>query len=196
VRSHTVVPGPIGPGLWAISSSFGLEKDHSFGRCAGHPNVSSLPCKVSCKGEEQVVTTLPAPVASELEKLSDLPTEAALRRAVPFLAYLVKDPAFLDVYVLPLLEEAKGAEEWYVGHRCDAQVGSYSLQIFVWPLGTKTQIHDHSSWGAYCCAVGSVLEERYELPGRRLTAQPRPLEEGLAAVVERGGRGFNRVALR
>src|SRR3712207_8134435 len=42
-------------------------------------NVSSLPCKVSCKGEEQVMTTLPAPVASELEKLSDLPTEAALR---------------------------------------------------------------------------------------------------------------------
>ncbi len=23
-------------------------------------------------------------------------------------------------------------------------------------------IHDHSSWGVYCCAVGSVLEERYE----------------------------------
>ena len=25
-----------------------------------------------------------------------------------------------------------------------------------------TQIHDHTSWGAYCCVVGSVLEERYE----------------------------------
>jgi len=21
---------------------------------------------------------------------------------------------------------------------------------------------DHSSWGVYCCAVGSILEERYE----------------------------------
>jgi predicted metal-dependent enzyme (double-stranded beta helix superfamily) len=109
-----------------------------------------------------MITTLPAPVTSELENLSDLPTEAALRRAVPFLASLVKDPAFLDVYVLPLLEEAKGTEEWYVAHRCDAQDGSYSLQIFVWPPGTKTQIHDHSSWGAYRCVVGSVKEERYE----------------------------------
>src|ERR687894_2218694 len=108
------------------------------------------------------MTTLPAPVASELEKLLDLPAEAALQRAVPFLAYLVKDPAFLDVYVLPLVEEAKGAEEWYVGHRCDAQDGSYSLQVFVWPPGTKTQIHDHSSWGVYRCVVGSVTEERYE----------------------------------
>jgi predicted metal-dependent enzyme (double-stranded beta helix superfamily) len=108
------------------------------------------------------MTTLPAPVTSELEQLSDLPTEAALQRALPFLAYLVNDPAFLDVYVLPLLEEAEGAKEWYVAHRCDAQDGSYSLQIFVWPPGTKTQIHDHTSWGAYRCVVGSVTEERYE----------------------------------
>jgi len=39
---------------------------------------------------------------------------------------------------------------------------SYSLQVFVWPPGSRTRIHDHSSWGAYCCAIGSVLEERYE----------------------------------
>jgi predicted metal-dependent enzyme (double-stranded beta helix superfamily) len=36
------------------------------------------------------------------------------------------------------------------------------LQFFVWPPGTGTRVHDHSSWGAFCCAVGSVLEERYE----------------------------------
>ncbi len=46
--------------------------------------------------------------------------------------------------------------------RYDGEDGSYSLQIFVWPPGTRTRIHDHTSWGAYCCAVGSVLEERYE----------------------------------
>jgi predicted metal-dependent enzyme (double-stranded beta helix superfamily) len=28
--------------------------------------------------------------------------------------------------------------------------------------GSATRIHDHSSWGAFCCVVGSVLEERYE----------------------------------
>jgi predicted metal-dependent enzyme (double-stranded beta helix superfamily) len=109
-----------------------------------------------------MTTTLPAPNTSELEKLSQLPTELALQRAVPFLADLVSDFAFLDSYVLPILEEARRVEDWYAARRYDAQDGSYSLQIFVWPPETKTQIHDHTSWGAYCCAVGSVLEERYE----------------------------------
>jgi predicted metal-dependent enzyme (double-stranded beta helix superfamily) len=108
------------------------------------------------------ITTLPVPDISELEKLSNLPTELDLQKAAPFLSRLVRDPAFLDTRVLPLLEEAKGTEDWYVARRYDAQDGSYSLQIFVWPPGTKTQIHDHTTWGAYCCAVGSVLEERYE----------------------------------
>src|SRR5829696_9019815 len=40
--------------------------------------------------------------------------------------------------------------------------GSSSLQVFVWPPGTATRIHDHSSWGAYCCALGTIFEERYE----------------------------------
>ena len=108
-------------------------------------------------------TTLPALDTTKLEKLSTLPTELALQKAAPFLARLVRDPAFLDAHILPLLNETeKAQEDWYVADCHNGQDGSYSLQIFVWPLGTKTQIHDHSSWGAYCCAVGSVLEERYE----------------------------------
>lgn len=99
---------------------------------------------------------------SELEKLSTLPTELALPRAAAILAHLVKDRAFLDTHALPLLKEASRVPDWYVAYRYDAQDGSYSLQIFVWPPKTRTQIHDHSSWGTYCCAVGSVLEERYE----------------------------------
>ncbi len=109
-----------------------------------------------------MTTTLPASDTSKLERLSNLPTELALQSAAPFLAHLVRDPAFLDALVFPLLKEARRVEDWYVAHRYDAQDGSYSLQIFVWPAGTKTHIHDHTSWGAYCCAVGSVLEERYE----------------------------------
>jgi predicted metal-dependent enzyme (double-stranded beta helix superfamily) len=49
-----------------------------------------------------------------------------------------------------------------VADRYDAEDGSFSLQVFVWPPGSATRVHDHSSWGVYCCAVGSVLEERYE----------------------------------
>jgi hypothetical protein len=70
------------------------------------------------------------------------------------------EPEFLET--LPLLEEAERAEDWYVADRYDGPEGSYSLQVFVWPPGSRTRIHDHSSWGAYCCAIGSVLEERYE----------------------------------
>jgi predicted metal-dependent enzyme (double-stranded beta helix superfamily) len=109
-----------------------------------------------------MTTTLTLADTNELEKLSYLPTQLALQRAAPFLAHLVREPAFLDAYVLPLLQEAKEADDWYVAQRCDGQDGSYSLQVFVWPEGSRTQIHDHTSWGAYCCVVGSVLEERYE----------------------------------
>jgi predicted metal-dependent enzyme (double-stranded beta helix superfamily) len=92
--------------------------------------------------------------------LSVLPPEMALREAVPGLYRLVDDPSFLDSHVLPYLEEAGKAEDWYVAYRNDD--GSYSLQVFVWPPGSRTKVHDHSSWGAFCCVVGSVLEERYE----------------------------------
>ena len=109
-----------------------------------------------------MTTTLSLPDADELEKLSELPTELALRKATLFLAQLVSDGAFLDACIFPLLEDATEAGDWYVAQRCDGQDGSYSLQVFVWPPGSQTQIHDHTSWGAYCCAVGSVLEERYE----------------------------------
>jgi predicted metal-dependent enzyme (double-stranded beta helix superfamily) len=109
-----------------------------------------------------MTTTLPALDTTKLEKLSNLPTELALQKAAPFLAHLVRDPAFLNTHILPLLKEARGAEDWYVADRCNGQDGSFSLQIFVWPPQTRTQIHDHTSWGAYCCVVGSVLEERYE----------------------------------
>lgn len=98
---------------------------------------------------------------SASERHFDFPLEPSLQEAVAVLARLVRDRTFLDARILPLFEEARGAEDWYVAHRYDAVDSSYSLQIFIWPPGTKTRIHDHSSWGAFCCMVGSVLEERY-----------------------------------
>ncbi len=79
--------------------------------------------------------------------------------AVAYLNRLVKEPALLAL-VRPLLE--RESEDWYVAHRWKAPDGSYSLQVFVWPPGTATRIHDHASWGAYCCALGTIFEERYE----------------------------------
>ncbi|MDQ3910958.1 MAG: cysteine dioxygenase family protein [Actinomycetota bacterium] len=106
--------------------------------------------------------SLAAAELGELGALSEMPTEPALRGAVALLTRLVKQRSFLEKYILPLLEEAEEADEWYVAHCCEGEDGSYSLQVFVWPPGTSTRIHDHSSWGAFCCAVGSVREERYE----------------------------------
>ena len=109
-----------------------------------------------------VSVSLAAAELGELGTLSELPTDLALRGAVAFLTRLSRARAFLEEYILPLQEVAAGAEEWYVAHSCEDEEGAYSLQVFVWPPGSSTQIHDHSSWGAWCCDVGSVLEERYE----------------------------------
>ena len=82
-----------------------------------------------------------------------------LSEAVSYLNRLVKEPASLAL-VLPLMK--RESEGWYVAHRWSAPDGSYSLQVFVWPPGTATRIHDHVSWGAYACALGTIFEERYE----------------------------------
>ena len=124
-----------------------------------------------------MMTTTLAPDANELQNLCDLPTVRALPRAAAFLADLVRDRSFLGSHVLPVLEQARGAEGWYVAHRWDAPDGSFSLQVFSWPPGTETRIHDHSSWGAYACVSGAVLEERYERLDDGSIAEHARLEE-------------------
>lgn len=105
------------------------------------------------------MTTSIAQNATELGEICELPTEVALPRAARFVADLAGDPAFLEAEVLPLLREAEGARDWYVARRYGGD--RYALEVFVWPAGTGTKIHDHSSWGAYHCVAGSVLEQRY-----------------------------------
>ena len=108
------------------------------------------------------MTNTLARYTEELSKISHLPSESALPRAARYLADLVADPDFLASKVLPLLDVADDADNWYVASRYEGEDDAYSLKVFVWPAGTGTQIHDHSSWGAYACADGAVLEERYD----------------------------------
>ncbi len=103
-----------------------------------------------------------APDISVPEQFSGLPPELALQPAARFLTRLIEDPGFWEAEILPSLEAPRGAEEWHVARCLDAPDNSYSLQVFVWPAGTGTRVHDHSSWGVYRCVLGSVLEERYE----------------------------------
>jgi predicted metal-dependent enzyme (double-stranded beta helix superfamily) len=138
-----------------------------------------------------------------LQKLSELPMELALRRAALYLARLAEDTAFLEAEIRPLLEEERGAQaDWYVARRYEDKDRSFSLQVFVWPSGTRTEIHDHSCWGVYCCVVGSVFEERYERldDGSRLDhARLKKLwqlawsrEDGVSSVLPQDG-GIHRV---
>jgi hypothetical protein len=55
-----------------------------------------------------VSASLAAAELGELGTLSELPTDPALRGAVSFLIRHARAKAFLDEYVLPLLEEAEG----------------------------------------------------------------------------------------
>jgi predicted metal-dependent enzyme (double-stranded beta helix superfamily) len=112
--------------------------------------------------KETEKATVFAPDATELQDIGTLPTSQALPQAAAYLGDLVRDRSFLRSHVLPLLEEARDAERWYVARRWGGPDDSFSLQVFVWPSGTRTMIHDHSSWGAYACAAGTVFEERYE----------------------------------
>ena len=101
-------------------------------------------------------------LSRDTSKSNDLfgpPMGLTMQQAVTFLDRLGREPAFL-AWILPLQE--RESKSWYVAHRREALDGSYSLQVFVWPPGSKTRIHDHSSWGAYCCALGTIFEERYE----------------------------------
>jgi len=54
--------------------------------------------------------TVQAVDTNYLQRLSELPTELALQQAAPFLAHLVKDPAFFEGEIRPLLEVARGTE--------------------------------------------------------------------------------------
>ena len=108
-----------------------------------------------------LMTTL-TPELSKLEELSALPPALALKKVIPVLECLVEDPAFRSSEILPLLEQADRAKEWYVAGTHTGDNRFFSVQIFVWPPGSETKVHDHASWGALRCVVGSIVEERYE----------------------------------
>ncbi|QIN82078.1 hypothetical protein GBA63_05050 [Rubrobacter tropicus] len=84
------------------------------------------------------------------------PMGLTLLEAVAHLRRELADPR--NPWLGPILEGSRGAEDWYVAHRRDAPDGSYSLQVFVWPAGSWTRVHDHSSWGL--CAAPSATWPR------------------------------------
>lgn len=99
----------------------------------------------------------PPTALSLLQRLPELGREDA----TPFLTQLLREPAFWQAYILPLLAPAAPAREPFIAATFGSRESAPCLQVFVWPAGAATPIHDHTSWGAYHCVVGSLWEERY-----------------------------------
>jgi predicted metal-dependent enzyme (double-stranded beta helix superfamily) len=129
------------------------------------PRSGSWQRRAGCEQGLMSSATMALPVVdtNQLQRLSELPTGPALMRAAPFLVHLVENPTFIVDEILPHLDEARNATgDWYMARSCGGGDQTYSLQVFVWPPNAETKVHDHTSWGVYCCAVGSIFEECYE----------------------------------
>jgi Cysteine dioxygenase type I len=86
----------------------------------------------------------------------------AMADARAALLHLASTPAFVETQIVPLLAHVAPSAAPYIAQSYGSQAESACFQVFVWPAGAMTPIHDHTSWGAYYCIAGSLLEERYE----------------------------------
>jgi len=82
--------------------------------------------------------------------------------APEFMAQLMHNPAFVTTHIVPFLTWSAPAREPSIPMSYGTREASTCLQVFVWPAGATTPIHDHTSWGAYHCVIGSLVEQRYE----------------------------------
>src|SRR4051812_2440884 len=101
-----------------------------------------------------------APLLGETQPIGRLPAPWAVHAAAPLLTHLLRQPHLLPAYLPALLDRVEGRDP-YVALRYDGDGHGPSLQVFVWPPGARTAIHDHSCWGLIACATGALVEERY-----------------------------------
>jgi predicted metal-dependent enzyme (double-stranded beta helix superfamily) len=98
---------------------------------------------------------------SAMERMwAEIP-QMTLDEARVFLKHITREPQFVLTHILPhALSTARSAEPSIVA-TYGAREATTCLQVFVWPAGAATPIHDHTAWGAYQCVLGSLSEERY-----------------------------------
>jgi predicted metal-dependent enzyme (double-stranded beta helix superfamily) len=96
----------------------------------------------------------PVAVDGDLHRLASLPPGLAVQAALAPLARMADDLRWCD-----LLPSPGWAAPTF---RTLQQDREYSLQLFLWPPGSRTPIHDHTSWGVYVCLAGQLGEDRYE----------------------------------
>lgn len=97
----------------------------------------------------------------DLRSLYEAVPHLTFEDAAALLAHLARNPLFLAADVLPHLAELKTGPGPYVAASYGSREATACLEIFVWPVGAATPIHDHTSWGVYQCVSGTLLEDRY-----------------------------------
>ena len=101
-----------------------------------------------------------AQALGELGPIATLAPTLAVREAGTVLAHLLKNPAFVAEQ-MRFLRETPTTPGPYVACQITGPADGYALQVFVWPPGAQTAIHDHSCWGLIHGVVGTLQEERY-----------------------------------
>ena len=100
--------------------------------------------------------------AADLRDLLHILPEIRLDEAPEYMAQLLRNPAFVTAQIVPFVTWVAPACEPSIAISYGAREASTCVQVFVWPAGATTPIHDHTSWGAYQCVIGSLVEQRYE----------------------------------
>jgi predicted metal-dependent enzyme (double-stranded beta helix superfamily) len=105
-----------------------------------------------------------------LDRLAKLPPAQALRQAITLVARLAREGIGALVTDLSDSDPRDRAGGPVVARHVTGRAGAWWLGFYLWLPGAATAIHDHTSWGVYYCAAGTLQEERY----RRLDdgAQP------------------------
>jgi len=92
---------------------------------------------------------------ADFRRLASLPPHLAVKEALDPLARIAKDAHLFDLLPSP---GSTGTPSF----RTLNETAEYSLQLFLWPAGSRTPIHDHTSWGVYVCLAGQLGEDRYQ----------------------------------
>jgi hypothetical protein len=138
-----------------------------------------------------VGNSLPRRQLLALDDLAELSPAQALCQAIPLVARLAKEgigalmPDLFDID-LSNLDGGPVVTQQFAGRE-----GSWWLGLFLWRPGTTTAIHDHTSWGVYSCAAGTIQEERY----RRLDDGAQPNHARLKRIWSRHWRRGDSSAL-
>jgi predicted metal-dependent enzyme (double-stranded beta helix superfamily) len=99
---------------------------------------------------------------SEFERLYRRLPNLQFSESSAYLTQVVNDLGFVVTQIWPALSHAQSGSEPSIAATYGVREESPCLQIFVWPAGAATPIHDHTSWGAYHAVIGTLQEERYE----------------------------------